>query len=70
MLWLPKQAPELNPMDHLWRETKRNVSANWQYDTVDDHAQTAEDWIMRLTNRQAHNPIFGDRKSTRLNSSH
>jgi transposase len=53
LLWLPKQSPELNPMDHLWREAKRHVSANWQYDTVDDHAQSAEDWILHLTNRQA-----------------
>jgi transposase len=53
LLWLPRQSPELNPMDHLWRETKRNVSANWQYDTIDEHAQTAQHWIQRLTNTQA-----------------
>jgi transposase len=53
LLWLPRQSPELNPMDHLWRETKRMVSANWQYDTVDAHAQAAETWIQGLTNQQA-----------------
>jgi hypothetical protein len=27
-LWLPKQAPELSPMDQLWRELKRLIAAN------------------------------------------
>jgi hypothetical protein len=26
-LWLPKQAPELSPMDQLWRELKRLIAA-------------------------------------------
>ena len=26
-LWLPKQAPELNAMDQLWRELKRLIAA-------------------------------------------
>ena len=29
-LWLPKQAPELNAMDQLWRELKRLIAANRQ----------------------------------------
>ncbi len=29
-LWLPKQAPELSPMDQLWRELKRLMAANRQ----------------------------------------
>jgi len=27
-MWLPKQAPELNMMDQLWRELKRVSAAN------------------------------------------
>jgi transposase len=30
LLWLPKQAPELNAMDQLWRDLKRLVAANRQ----------------------------------------
>lgn len=30
MLWLPTRCPELNPMDHLWRAPKQEMSANRQ----------------------------------------
>ena len=53
LVWLPKQAPELNGMDQLWKELKRWVSANRQYRTIDRHAQEAEQWIMALSNKQA-----------------
>jgi hypothetical protein len=49
-VWLPKQTPKLNAMDHLWREGKRNVSANRQYRSIDGHARRFECWIMHLTN--------------------
>lgn len=53
LLWLPRQRPELNAMDQLWKEMKRAISANRQYASVDEHAQHAEDWIMVLTKTQA-----------------
>jgi transposase len=53
LLFLPTQCPELNAMDHLWKEVKRCVSANRQFATIDDHAQAAENWIRNLTPRQA-----------------
>ncbi len=53
LLFLPRQSPELNPMDHLWKEAKRVRSANRQYDTIDEHARQVEDWIQSLTPRQA-----------------
>jgi len=52
-VWLPKQTPELNPMDHLWRESKRNVSANRQYRSIDGHARRFEFWITNLSSREA-----------------
>lgn len=42
LLFLPKQCPELNPMDHIWRDVKQNISANRQYTSVDEHAASAE----------------------------
>jgi transposase len=39
LLWLPKRAPELNPVDALWGQAKDVVSANRQFATIDDHAQ-------------------------------
>ena len=53
LIWLPKQCPELNAMDHLWRPMKEQVSANWQWTTVDEHADQAEQWILGLSDREA-----------------
>lgn len=39
LLWLPKRAPELNPLDELWGQAKDVVSANRQFATIDDHVQ-------------------------------
>jgi transposase len=53
MLWLPKQAPELNAMDQLWRELKRLIAANRQAKTIDAPAAEAAAWVLGLTPRQA-----------------
>ena len=45
-VWLPKQCPELNAMDQLWKELKSNVSANHQFATIEEHAACAEDWLI------------------------
>ena len=53
LLWLPKQHPELNPMDQLWRELKRLVAANRQAESVDALADTAAAWVLGLTPAEA-----------------
>lgn len=53
LVWLPKQCSELNAMDHLWRGLKANISANRQFRTVDEQAEYAEQWVLRLSNRAA-----------------
>jgi hypothetical protein len=53
LVWLPKQWSELNAMDHLWRPVKDEVSANWQWSTVDEHADHAERWVLGLSDREA-----------------
>ena len=53
MIWLPKQRPELNIMDQLWKEAKRAVVVNRQYRTIDIAADRVETWIMRLSPREA-----------------
>ena len=52
-LWLPKQAPELSPMDQLWRELKRLVAANRQAESIDALAADAVHWVQSLTAGQA-----------------
>lgn len=51
--WLPKRAPELNGMDHLFRHGKRAVSTNRQYPDVDEHAGRFARWMLHLSPRQA-----------------
>jgi hypothetical protein len=53
LLWLPTQCPELNPVDHLWRELKRLVAANRQFRTIDAEVGFAENWFLGLTARTA-----------------
>jgi transposase len=52
-LWLPTQWPELNAMDHVWKELDRDIAANRQYRSVDELADWAERYIPGLTRRQA-----------------
>ena len=53
LLFLPKQCPELNPMDHLWPHAKGVVSANRQYDDIDQQVRAAEAWFLWLSPRDA-----------------
>ena len=53
LLWLPKQHPELNAMDQLWRELKRLIAANRQADSIDALADDATTWVLGLTPAQA-----------------
>ena len=53
LVWLPRQWPELNAMDQLWRELKRLIAANRQAASIDTLAQEAADWILTLSTHDA-----------------
>jgi transposase len=53
LIWLPRQCSELNAMDHLWRNVKKDISANFQYSSILEHADFAETYILNLTRKQA-----------------
>ena len=53
LIWLPKQCPELNGMDHLWRNVKKDISANYQFPSILQHAVFAETYVLKLTKSQA-----------------
>jgi transposase len=53
LLWLPKQCPEFNPMDQLWRELKRLIAANRQADSIAELAARAAAWVLGLTPAEA-----------------
>ena len=52
-VWLPRQAPELSPMDQLWRDLKRLIAANRQAASIDALAADAAAWVLTLTPHQA-----------------
>lgn len=52
-LWLPKRSPKLNPMDHLWGKTKEKMTANWQYETIDDAAERFIEHVLALSDYEA-----------------
>lgn len=53
LIWLPRQCPELNSMDHFWRAVKANISANYQFADIVEHASHAEWYSLQLTNKEA-----------------
>jgi len=59
-VWLPKQAPELNAMDQLWRELKAVIAANRQAPTIAALAASAMLWVLMLS------PIEARRKAGML----
>jgi DDE superfamily endonuclease len=57
LLWLPKRAPQLNPMDTLWGKAKDHVCANHQFDEIEDEVdafiETLHDLSPKLVLRLA-----------------
>lgn len=53
LLWLPKRAPELNPMDTLWGQAKDIVSANKQYASIDEQVDLFINCLYGLPDREA-----------------
>jgi hypothetical protein len=53
LLWLPKRAPELNPMDTLWGQTKDAVCVNTQYADIDEQVDAFLAHVAGLSNREA-----------------
>ena len=53
LLWLPKRAPELNPMDTLWGQGKDVISANKQHTNIDQQAESFIRHLTSLSNREA-----------------
>jgi hypothetical protein len=53
LLWLPKRAPELNPMDTLWGQGKDAVCANTQYADIDEQVDAFIAHLTGLSNKEA-----------------
>lgn len=53
LLWLPKRAPELNPMDTLWGQAKDAICANKQFTSIDEQVVSFIDHVSSLSNLEA-----------------
>ena len=49
---LPKATPELNAMDHLWRQTKRETLGSRSTESIDKSALDACQYIIDLSPQQ------------------
>jgi len=52
-IFLPRQSPKLNPMDHLWRPAKGRIAANRQYRSVDEQSDYLQHFVHHLSPMQA-----------------
>jgi transposase len=50
--WLPRATPELNAMDHLWRQVKGRALANRPTRSIDDSADSACRYIIEMSRRE------------------
>ena len=53
LLWLPKRSPKLNPMDTLWGQGKDVISANKQYEPIEEQVERFLKYLRGLSNREA-----------------
>lgn len=53
LLWLPKRAPQLNPMDTLWGQGKDVISANKQYAAIDEQVERFLRCLRAMSNQEA-----------------
>jgi hypothetical protein len=53
LLWLPHRAPELNPIETLWGQTKDIISVNKQYASIDEQVERFLTQLYGLSNREA-----------------
>ena len=52
LIFLPKRAPKLNAMDHLWRHGKQEICANYQED-IETRTRKMVSYVNRLPAQQA-----------------
>jgi hypothetical protein len=53
LLWLPRRAPELTPMNILWGQGKDAMNASKQYKNIDEQAESFITYLSSLSNKEA-----------------
>ena len=52
LVWLPKRSPHLNPVEHLWREAKGVICANYQDASLDHQVGHFIEYLQNLSATQ------------------
>ena len=52
LVWLPKRTPHLNPVEHLWRDAKGVLCANYQDAYLDHQVDGFIDYLQNLSASQ------------------
>ena len=52
LVWLPKRSPHLNPVEHLWRDAKGVLCANYKDAYLDHQVDGFIDYLQRLSASQ------------------
>jgi transposase len=50
--WLPVRCSELNPLETLWGQAKDVVTANWQYESIEEHVDIFLHFVFSMTDRE------------------
>jgi transposase len=53
LIFLPKRAPKLNPLDTLWGDGKRVICANRQHRSIEEQVALFVGYLMALSPREA-----------------
>lgn len=53
LMWLPKRSPKLNPMEGLWGQGKDVISADKQYETIEEQVERFLGHVGGLSNHEA-----------------
>jgi transposase len=51
--WLPVRAPELNPLERLWRDGKKRLLANRQYASIEEQTERFKSDLVGLSPQEA-----------------
>jgi hypothetical protein len=53
LLWLPRRAPELSPIEGLWGDGKDVVCGDHQYESSDEEVERFVAYLLGLSDRDA-----------------
>lgn len=60
--WLPKYAPELNEIEHTWRDLKRHFLAHLTFASADDLTYTVQQAVHAMNRERANDDLWHNQR--------